>query len=180
VDQYEVEKEVEIRNEFDYSNIVAEIQPISYLVQYCESLFNQLMNMINEEEQRNEKLKSEFRNYQYKKSYTTKFEVSIKEKGQSFSGMTCKSYESFLEAVNGGHLKNVDSITITLDMNYKRGKDMSLQEHENSFKFVFKPYDIKFTRKSNFSEVNMNQVENNFNQILKQFKTQNSIFCTKE
>ena len=57
MDQYEVEKEVEIRNEFDYSNIVAEIQPVSYLVQYCESLFNQLMNMINEEEQRNEKLK---------------------------------------------------------------------------------------------------------------------------
>jgi len=175
-----LEKEIEVSNEFDYSNIVAEIQTVSYLVQYCEALYNQLINMITEDEQRNEKLKSEFRNYQYKKSFNTKLEVSIKEKGQSFTGMTCKNYESFVEAVNNGHLKNVDSITITLDMSYKRGKDMAMREHENSFKFVFKPYDIKFIRKSNHNEENMNQIENNFNQILKQFKIQNSIFCTKD
>jgi len=180
MEQNQLEKEIEVSNEYDYSNIVAEVQTVSYLVQYCEALYNQFIAMINEDESRNEKLKSEFRNYEYKKTYDTKFEILIREKGQSFTGMTCKNYESFIEAVNNGHLKSVDSITITLDMSYKRGKDMAMREHQNNFKFVFKPYDIKFFRKSNYNEENMNHIEDNFNQILKQFRIQNSVFCTKE
>ena len=175
----ELEREIQIKNEFDYSNVVAEIQTISYLVRYCGELFNQFMNMVQEDEQRNEKLKSEFRNYKYKKVYDTKFEISIKEKGRSFSSMTCKSYESFIEAVNAGHLKNIDGLTIILDMSYKTGKDMMFNEHTNNFSFIFKPYDNKFIRKSNHNESDMNQIETNFNSILKQFKVQDSIFCTK-
>lgn len=173
------ERETEICNEFDYSNAIVEIQSISYLIQYCDTLFKQYMNMVNLDEQRNEKLKYEFRNYEYRKSYNAKFEISIRGKDYNYSNLNCKSYYSFIEAVNNGHLKNVGSVIITLDLSYRRGQEINLMDYENNFKFTFKPYEIKFVRKSNHNEESTNQLENNFNQILKQFKVANSIFCTK-
>ena len=179
MDQQDIEKEVQVSNEFDYSNIVAEVQSISYLVQYCEALYNQLIKLASNDEEKNARLKSEFKNYEYKKTFNTKFEVLIKENGNSFANLNCKNYETFNEAVNSGHLKNVDTLTIELDLTYKRGKEFSLKDYENNFKIVFKPYNIKFTRKSNHSETFMNEIENNINEILKKFRVQNSIFCTK-
>ena len=68
---------------------------------------------------------------------------------------------------------------IKLDLYYKRGKNDNLTDYENSFTIVFKPYEIIFARKSNHNEVNMNQIENNINEIMKKFPTANSVFCTK-
>ena len=109
-------KEVVINNEYDYSNIIPEVQIISYLVQYCNNLYDYLMNLINLEEERNEKLKYEFKNYEYKKSYQTKFEVSVR--GKNISSVTYKNYDSFLSAVNSGQVNNDESLTIILDISY--------------------------------------------------------------
>ena len=179
MDQVE-EKEIEISREYDYSNSVPEVQFISFLAQYCDSYYKQLIKMCEEDEEKNTKLKSEYRNFQYKKSFGSKFEVAIKEKGNSISNLSCKTYDSFVEAVNSGHLNNVESVVITLDLSFKRGKDMSTKEHENLFKISFKPYNIVFTRKSNYADSNMDQIENVINEILKKFKVQNTIFCTKQ
>ena len=79
MNQTEFDKEVQVSNEFDYSNAVADVYFISYLVQYCEVLYNQLLKLISTDEEKNAKLKPEFKNYEYKKTYNTKFEVLIKE-----------------------------------------------------------------------------------------------------
>ena len=66
MDQLE-EREVEISREFDYSNSVPETQSISFLAQYCDSYYKQLIKMCEEDEEKNAKLKSEYKNFQYKK-----------------------------------------------------------------------------------------------------------------
>ena len=76
----EIEKET--FNEFDYSNTIPEVELVSYLVRYCDIVYNELLEMFNQEETKNEKLKSEYKFYEYKKSYDTKFEVSIKLKSK--------------------------------------------------------------------------------------------------
>lgn len=172
-------KEVEISNVFDYSNMVVDVETISTLVKYCCSCYDQFMKMCENDEERNRKLKIEYQVFQYKKVYGTKFEVTIKEKGHLLSNLTCKTYDSYIETVNSGHLKNVEGVTITLDLSFKRGKYMDLNEHENVFTIVFNPYDITFTRKSNYDDPIMNQVENSFNELLKKFRVLNTIFCTK-
>lgn len=178
MDQVE-EREVEISREFDYSNSVPEIKYILFLAQYCDSYYKQLIKMCEEDEEKNAKLKSEYKNFQYKKSYNARYEVAIKEKGNSFSNLSCKTYESFVEVVNTGHLNNVESVIITLDLSFKRGMDKTMREHENLFKIAFKPYNIVFTHKSNYTDQNMDQIENIINEIMKKFKVQDSIFCTK-
>ena len=57
---------------------------------------------------------------------------------------------------------------------------MATKGHENLFKITFKPYNIVFTRKSNYADQNMDQIENVINEILKKFRVQNTIFCTKQ
>ncbi len=176
------ELEKEVFNEYDYSNIVPEVEPITYLVRYCDTVYNQLLDMMRQEEEKNEKLKSEFRFYEYKKNYNTKFEVVIRKKSKDFASINsieCDSYNKFMAAVNDGHLKNVDSLVIKLNLSYKKGKDYELTNYDNSFKISMNPYDIKLIRKSNHAEDIMNQIENTLNDILKKFKTQDSIFCSK-
>ena len=167
-----------INNEFDYSNVVPTIEAISYLVQYCEQMNKQLTKLVEEDEEKNKQFKSEYKDYMYKKSYGQEFQVYIKEK--SYNNITCNDYESFSSAVKGGNLNQVTGLDIKLCMDFLRGKEEKLEEHENLFTIIFNPYDIKFARKSNHNDPNMNKVEEQINSILKQFPVANSIFCNKQ
>ena len=166
-----------INNEFDYSNAIPTIECVTYLVEYCYNLYNQLSMLIAEDEKRNEPLKYEYKNYNYKHHYMMEFEVYIREK--SYNNIKCDDLETFKSAVEDGNLKNIDSMDIKLDLSYKRGRENELETYENSYTILIKPFDMLFARKSNHSEENMNLIESNINEILKKFPTVNSIFCTK-
>ena len=81
--------------------------------------------------------------------------------------------------IQNNNLKNVLSLEIRLDLDYKRGRGNEANNHENSFSISIKPYDIIFARKSNYSDNYINQIENNINEIFKKIPTINTIFCTK-
>lgn len=166
-----------INNEYDYSNIVASAANIGSLVQYCENVYNQLTNLIEEDERKNEQLKQEYRNYTWKKNYGMRFEVSVRQK--NFNSFSCKTLGSYMDALRNNQLSQVSSLTIDLDLSFKRGEGLNLNNHEHSFKIIFKPYEISFIRKSNYNDPHMNQVEENLKSILSKFQVANSIFCTK-
>lgn len=172
------EVETNINNEFDYSNIIVGVENLAYIVQYCDNVYSSFKTLLDEDEKMNERLKYEFKNYDYKRTYGDNFEIRIRQKNY-YNSTSCKNYNSFIDVVRQGQLKNVDALEIELNLDYKRGKSDELKNHENSFKITFKPYDIKFIRKSNYNEKNMNQIEENINAILKKFPTANSIFCSK-
>lgn len=167
-----------INNEFDYSNILPTTEAVSYLVQYCDQMNKQLTKLVEADEEKNRQFKPEYKEYNYKHSYGQQFEIYIREK--SYNNITCKDYEIFDAAVKDGNLNNVSSMDIKLCMDFKRGKGDNLVEYENSFTIIFKPYEITFARKSNHNDMNMNQVEDQINSILKQFPVANCIFCNKE
>lgn len=170
-------KEVAINHEFDYSNVLAIEPAISYLIEYCDNVHKNLVNAITQDEQKNEKLKSEYRYYDYKKSYFTGLTVTIKT--TNYGRIECKDFDKFKSAVQAGNINNVEYLTIELNMSYKRGKEYETVEHENIFKISFHPYNIKFTRKSNHEDTEMDKIENNINAILNKFPIANSIFCSK-
>ena len=171
-----------IKNEYDYSNVLPEVEKISRLVKYCDDVLKQFMSLVNEDEEKNEKIKYEFKNYNYKKTYGQSMNVKILTTGnQLYRGqyLECNDYESFNTAINNNLLKNISSLEISLELNYQRGSISNLVSHENKFKIVFRPYDITFTRISNFNEQSMMQIENGINKFLSDFTIANSIFCTK-
>lgn len=61
-------KEIIINNEYDYSNSVPTVEFITYIVQYCDQIYNHFLNLIEQDEKKNERLKYEFQNYNYKKA----------------------------------------------------------------------------------------------------------------
>lgn len=166
-----------INNEYDYSTVISTIDAVAYLVQYCDNIYKNFIALTDEDEKRNEQFKQEFKNYTFKKVYSDRFAVYIRNKHYNF--ITYKDFVSFQSAINTGNLTNVDSLEIQLKMNFERGNGNKLVEYENSFSVVFKPYDIKFTRMSNHNELKMNQIENGIRDILNKFQTVNTIFCTK-
>ena len=76
-------------------------------------------------------------------------------------------------------LKNVSKLIISLNIDFYRGTNDNKQIHENSFKISFEPYNIKFIRKSNIKDEEMDMIENNIRRILDSFKVQDSIFYSK-
>lgn len=169
--------EIVINKEYDYSNAIVDESCITYIANYCESIYNQFNLLIEEDEKRNEKIKYEYKNYNYKNTYQTKYEIKIKE--GRYNTAYCKSYNSLIEYIQAKPLNSVEDIEIELNLSYKRGKNQSYRDYDNVFKIIFKPYDIKLTRKSNHNEQMMNQVEESLNQLLSSLPTVNTIFCSK-
>ena len=170
--------EKNINNEFNYSTAIPTTKNITILVQYCEEVFNSYSQLINEDESKNEKLKYEYRTYQYGKIYSLDFKVVIYDK--NFKYIECPSLKSYIEAVNNKQINNVSSLNIKLNINFKRGPNGNTKDHINEFKINFKPYEIIFTRQSNFDDTNILKIENDINEILSKFPAIDTIFCTKE
>ena len=177
--QLNVSNDIEknIINGYDYSNIIPTNEYISMLVQYCEKVSNQYLQLINQDEEKNEKLKYDFKYYQYGKIYGTGLNVVIFDK--SFQRIEYQNFLSYSQAVQNRQVNNINSMEVRLNINFKRGQSGKTKEHNNEFIVKFKPYEIKFTRKSNFDDNMMNQVEKDINELLRSFPTVDTIFCTK-
>lgn len=166
-----------INNEYDYSNVVASEEWLLHLVEYCDKIYKQFIQLVNKDEEQNKQFKPEYKNYNYKKSYETNFSIYIREK--SYNNIMCNDFETFKSAALDGNLKNVSSLDIQLNLSFKRGKEGNLEEHENSFSILFRPYEITFARKSMKNDISMDNIENGINGILKKFPVVNTIFCSK-
>ncbi len=165
-----------INHEFDYSNAVPLVENISYLIKFCDNVFNQFMKMVDDDKKKNEKLKHEYKNYLYGESYNQKLEIGVR-KGYDY--ISYKNCSSFLNAINNKEIVNLSSLEIKLNLNFERGQSGDTKTHENDFKISFEPYKIMFTRKSNFKDSEIDQIENNINELMKKLPTVNTIFCSK-
>lgn len=169
-------KEV-INHEFDYSNVLPDAKAISVLVNYCDNVYKQFVSLVESDEEKNKPFKPEYKDYMYKKVFSQGFEVIIWDK--AFSHNSCNDINSFSLAVQNGSLNNISSLEIKMNIDFARGKGESLDTNENSFVISFKPYEIKFKRKSNHNDPEMNQIEESINAIMRQLPVSNTIFCTK-
>lgn len=174
---YEEDNPSVVLNEHDFSNIVPIVEHVSYLVKYIDYIYKQFIELMKNDEKNNEQFKEEYKNYLYKK-YSTFFRVYIQYESYA-KNIECENYDSFITAVNDGNLKNIIKLNIEMKLSFKRGRGSNLNLHEHSFNIIFKPYDIKFTRKSTHTDNEFNKVESEIMDILNKFTVQNTIFCTK-
>ena len=168
--------EVTINNEYNYSNIVPEIDKVSLLVEYCNNVYDSFLKLTEEDEKSNEKLLYEYRKYNYSKCFSSSFAVTI---WHGYNSLDCKNYQSFLELKSSHQLKNISKLVISLHIDFYRGSSDNKQLHENSFVISFEPYNITFKRKSNIKDEEMDMIESNIKRILVSFKVQDSIFYSK-
>lgn len=163
---------------YDYSNIVPKLDNVLSLVEYCDTVYKQLLQKVEEDEKRNERFVREYKNYNYAKDYGAGLSISIRQQ-DIYKITSCKTYEEVLSMAQSNQMINLDSVIVSLDLSFKRGKGDDLAEHDNKFEIKFEPYNITFSRKANHQEQDMIIVEQNIKQILEQFEVCNTIFCSK-
>ena len=66
-----------ISNSFDYSNIVPTINEIIPIMQYCDSLYKNFLELARKDEEENEKYKHEYRFYKYKKTFDSTYSIQL-------------------------------------------------------------------------------------------------------
>ena len=52
-----------VNNEYDYSNILPTIDNITYLVAFCDNIYNQFLKLIEADEEKNKPFKEEYKEY---------------------------------------------------------------------------------------------------------------------
>jgi hypothetical protein len=179
----EVDEKI-IENVFDYSNVIPTKDSVFALIKYCEQIYNNLVQIMNNEEERNMKLKDDYKEYKYKNSGTS-FEIHVNSDNYagSYSNYYCKNLEMLENLYKEGKLPFVTNLTISMELSFRRGRgylNYSVQRHEHIFKIVFKPYNISFTRNSNVDDEEIRIIENNINNVFSKFNTVNTIFYSKD
>lgn len=177
-----VSKDEKIINpRYDYSNIIPNKEYVKVLTQYCFAVYNQLLKMFDEDQKKNERLKSEYKNFEYLKHYSTGIEISVKERakeGQYIgSSYDFNDYKSFIDYID--RKPTLTSLKIELNLSFKRGGEYNNTEYTNVFIISFEPYNIIFSRKSNHEDKNMDQIEQYIKSVLDKFSTVDTIFYSK-
>ncbi len=166
-----------IENKFDYSTIIPSVEYITYLVEYCDSVFKHFTELLEDEEEKNKDVNPQQKIYNYKRTFGEYFSIDIT--GKNYMSTKCSNLQQFKDEVKKGTLKDVLKLTISLNLDYRKGNIQNLEQYDNDFTIKFKPYEIEFIRKSNHSENYMNEVEKNINELLKRFPSVNTIFQSK-
>ena len=168
-----------IENTYNFSDTIITVEVIDYIAKYFQSIIDYYEKLFIEDEQKNEKLKYDFQNYSYKKSYNTGLDITIGSK--EYSSIHCNNYNSFKQMINENKAKNLGFFNIELSINYKSGNNNNLIEHNNNFSIKMKPYDIIFKCSSNNSDSEMNNVEEYIiNEIFNKIPHVPTIFYSNE
>ena len=57
-----------VNNEYDYSNIIPVIDNVTYLVAFCDSIYNNFLKLIANDEEKNKPFKEEYKEYNFNDS----------------------------------------------------------------------------------------------------------------
>jgi hypothetical protein len=83
-----------------------------------------------------------------------------------------------IDAHNNNKLKDIAVLEIFLRLNYSKGSIFknTMINVDNEFLIQFKPCDTKLRRRSNYNDINMNQIETILKSSMEQLKIMDSIF----
>ena len=90
--------------------------------------------------------------------------------------MARKTLADFNYAVTNGKIRDISLLEIELTLDFSTGTNNNKIDYDNEFVITFKPYDIKFKRKSNKNIQTMQEIEDYTISLLQSFNKQTTIF----
>lgn len=165
---------VPVNHEYLYPNVLVVREYVENLAGFCYKAYRALSKKVTEEEEKNEPLKYEHREYDYKKSYGMRFKIYIWTNNSG--SLEYDSDDALRTAAANGRLNDVSSLKIEMDLDFGRGKEGAIEEHKNEFVISFRPYDIKFVRNSNYNDPEMDDLEKQIVNLMEDFPATKTIF----
>ena len=167
--EYSKEEKKIIKNTKEYSDKIVNTYSIGILSNYCESIYKAFLKLTNKDEKDNEKLSYNKRNYHYKKKNVS-FEIYAVDK--ELNHYSFETYNAYINSINGGNLDDVNSLSLKLNLSYSKGTNGNLEDYNNEYEIIFKPYSIKVERISNHKDECMDQVEEAIDNIIKKLPSE--------
>ncbi len=164
-----------INHVYSYNNAVPMLDYVLDLCKYLDMKNNELKTMIDADEKKNEDLKYDYRVYEHKKHYSAGFKVYLYSKVQR-NLPSVQSYAELEKMHAAGLLKQLSHMSIELDYSFGVGKYNEIVNHRNEFKIEFRPYDISFTRASDYDDAEANEIEDTIKRKLSDFVSYETIF----
>ena len=152
-----IDKE-DIKNEFDYSNIICNFSNVNKIIEFSDNISNRFNNLILN----NKSI--------LKKDYPNGLYIYLID--DNYNTKSFRTYDDYLVAYKEGFIKRIVDLSIEVNLNYTKDDE----SYRNLFKITIKPYNVKFHRKSNHNEKTMNQIEDSFNIILSKIPKEETIF----
>ena len=160
-----------INEKNDFSNSLINKDVIKYIIDYCFKNYQNLNQLVKDDEERNERLQYNLRRYSYKKHYSSCCEVTIKYNDER------RIVLDNLEQIKDVIFNNINRLRIVLDLSYRCTSDEGEEiDRLNRFIFNFEPSNIYFTREANYSEPNIEEINNSFKQLFSQIPSYETIF----
>lgn len=146
-----------ICNEFDYSNIIPSISNISKIVELCSLLYDKFDSVLLNHNV-----------HEVEKGDNCNFEIIIIDNEYKKTILT--SFNEFNDNIS--LLNNINVLTIKLSLGYIKLNE----EYNNLFEITIRPYSIVFKRLSNHEQSLMSQIEDSINNNMKKLTTEKTIF----
>lgn len=164
-----------INRVYSYNNAVPMLDYVLDLCKYLDAKNNELLALNEADEKKNQDLKFEYREYEHKKAYSAGFVIYLYSKVQR-NLPSVHSYAELEKLHASGLLKQLMHMTIELKYTFGVGKNNEVVEHRNEFKIEFRPYDISFTRASNYDDAVANEIEEVIKRKMGEFVSYETIF----
>ncbi|MBO4813215.1 hypothetical protein J5491_03670 [Candidatus Saccharibacteria bacterium] len=163
-----------VNHEHNYPDILVVREYVENLVSFLDKAYRVFLKKVEDDTSKNNALEPNQRNYSYKERYGSFFKVYIYTSAGGSSSYDSDS--AFRSAVTDGRLNGVKDLSVSLEFCFGRGLEGAIEDHRDAFKISFQPYDIKFTRDSNFSDPEMDALEEQIVKLLEDFPSTKTIF----
>ena len=153
-------KEKIIKRDYDYSDIVCSFDNLNKIIDFENKLYN--------------KFDSLFVNSNIKKIGLDGIKIFIIDR--EYNTQIFKNYYEYIYAYNNKEIKNVNSISIEMNLNYEKNNN----EFKNKFVIDIKPFNVKFQRVSNNELEVMDQIEDAIKKLINSLSKEVTIFNYNE
>lgn len=157
---------------YDYDNVVITEDNIKTLIKYIFDVASYFEQCAKMDEEKNEPLKLEFRNYSFReRTINSSVSITMGKNDYRFN-----NYYTFQNFCNTNKLKNISYIYIYLTINFSTGMRNELIDYDSKINITIKPFKINLTRKSNIPYDKIDKFESDLKSMFDSFQKVDSIF----
>ena len=167
-----------IKEKKNYRDLLAVSEYVDDLMKYCEQQYAALTTKIANDAAKNEQLRYDYQEYEWKESYNTRYRITVYDAVHSF--VYFDTFAAYKDALAKKTITAPSYVEIELNVSYRDGRATNLADHKREFIIRFEQNKSYFAYESNEEDENFNAIRDAILNKLDQFPAVRTIFSTDE
>ncbi len=136
-----------IKDKKSYRDLLAISEYVDDLIKYCERQYATLSTKISNDKAKNEQLRYDYQEFEWKENYDARFRITIYDAVNSF--LYFDRFTAYHDAMTNRTIVAPNYVEVELNMSYQNGKNASLIQHKRIFVVRFELNNSYFSYESN-------------------------------